>query len=90
MEGAGPVDDDPDSMDSFRGGLIGALSLVYFVQALLDYFGDPEEQIELKVHCNNKAVNSNAGTPITGRGLKGYWKAEYDALAEIHVVEAEL
>lgn len=68
-------------MDSFRGELIRVLALVYFVRALLDFYGDLEGRLELRLHCDKKAANNGAETLIMGRGLKAYLEAEYNALA---------
>lgn len=90
VEGAGPVDADRDQVDSLLGELIGALSFVYFVQALLDFFGEPEEAVDVNLFCDNKTVIGTVGNPAEGRGLKAYLTAEFEAREEINSMIKDL
>lgn len=90
IEGAGPADGNPSYLDPFRGEFVGVLALVYIVRALLDFYGDPEETVRVKVCCDNKTFMSQAGEVVTGRGLGTYLGPEYDVRAETGDVVAEL
>lgn len=83
VEEAGLVVGDPETMDSFHGKLIGVLALIYSLRVLLDFYGDPEEEVDVDLHCNNKSVIEEAASKISARGLKSDLKAEYEVAAEI-------
>lgn len=53
IEGAGPVDEGPAFMDSFRGELVGVLAQAYILLSLGEFHGNPETEVADDFHCNN-------------------------------------
>lgn len=90
VEGVGPADGDPETIDFFCGELVGILALVCFLWALIDFYGDPEEVVGVNIHCNNDSAVKEASKVIKGRGLRTYLSVEFDIIAEIRGVVEEL
>lgn len=89
VDGAGPCDANPDTVDSFRAEYMGLLAMGYFFRALRTYYNVPNH-MRSTLRCDNKTALKRATDRSLVYGANLCMRAEFDLEWELKLVEENL